>query len=603
MTISYTLKVANSHFGGFSKLLFRWKGSIYKLLYKEFIVFVALYALLSLVYRRLLTEEQKHLYTKVAQYCNRSTDLIPMSFVLGFYVTLIVNRWWAQYTSIPLPDQLMCVISSNVHGKDERGRILRRTLIRYANLSAVLILRSVSTRVLKRFPTMDHVVEAGFMTQDECKKFESLHSDFNKYWIPCVWFTNLAAQARRDGRIRDDVALRLLMDELNLYRAKCSMLFHYDWISIPLVYTQVVTIAVYSFFAFCLVGRQFLEPLEPGQEGDLDMYVPLSTLLQFFFYAGWLKVRHGQAAGLCLMGSGWPGGPDHPPGLWGWLVQGMTPATSLLAALGTCPLGPAITPGHHRAPGLHISCATWVDQGMESPVGRCPCPCSLVSSGPLPPQVAEQIINPFGEDDDDFETNKLIDRNLQVSLLSVDDMYQNLPPAVKDKYWNESTAQPPYTTATAAETLKPSFLGSTFDMRMCEDAEQNQPAEASPSLPRIQTPLLSRFFAAASPAISIKNFGRGSRGHPHLRCPRADGSFPSPYPNCSEDPESVARIEEEEMEDEESRASEPTTPGGCPGGTRPPEASETQRKDLLLIQVKAPSSDSIGADPPESWKP
>uniref|UniRef100_A0A8C8B7G6 Bestrophin homolog n=1 Tax=Otus sunia TaxID=257818 RepID=A0A8C8B7G6_9STRI len=314
MTVSYTLKVANSRFGGFSKLLFRWKGSIYKLLYKEFIVFVVLYALLSLVYRQLLTEEQKRLYTKVAQYCNRSTDLIPMSFVLGFYVTLIVNRWWAQYTSIPLPDQLMCVISSNVHGKDERGRILRRTLIRYANLSAVLILRSVSTRVLKRFPTMDHVVEAGFMTQEERKKFESLHSDFNKYWIPCVWFTNLAAQARRDGRIRDDVALRLLMDELNLYRAKCSMLFHYDWISIPLVYTQVVTIAVYSFFAFCLIGRQFLEPLEPGQEGDLDMYVPLSTLLQFFFYAGWLKVRHGRAAGLCFMGWGWPAGPEHPPG-------------------------------------------------------------------------------------------------------------------------------------------------------------------------------------------------------------------------------------------------------------------------------------------------
>ncbi|NXC76012.1 BEST4 protein, partial [Anhinga anhinga] len=501
MTISYTLKVANSRFGGFSKLLFRWKGSIYKLLYKEFIVFVVLYAVLSLVYRQLLTEEQKRLYTKVAQYCNRSTDLIPMSFVLGFYVTLIVNRWWAQYTSIPLPDQLMCIISSNVHGKDERGRILRRTLIRYANLSAVLILRSVSTRVLKRFPTMDHVVEAGFMTQDERKKFESLHSDFNKYWIPCVWFTNLAAQARQDGRIRDDVALRLLMDELNLYRAKCSMLFHYDWISIPLVYTQVVTIAVYSFFAFCLIGRQFLEPLEPGQEGDLDMYVPLSTLLQFFFYAGWLKV-------------------------------------------------------------------------------------------------AEQIINPFGEDDDDFETNKLIDRNLQVSLLSVDDMYQNLPPAVKDKYWNESTAQPPYTMATAAETLKPSFLGSTFDMRMCEDADQSQPAEASPSMPRIQTPLLSRFFTAASPAISIKNFGRGSRGHPHLRRPRADGGFPSPFPNRPENPESVARIEEEETEDEE-----PNMLGGRPGWTQPPEASETQRKELPLIQVKAPSSESFGADQLDAQEP
>lgn len=37
------------------------------------------------------------------------------------------------------------------------------------------------------------------------------------------------------------------------------------------------------------------EPLDPGKEpspalGDLDMFVPLTTLLQFFFYAGWLKV-------------------------------------------------------------------------------------------------------------------------------------------------------------------------------------------------------------------------------------------------------------------------------------------------------------------------
>ncbi|XP_048353059.1 bestrophin-4 [Sphaerodactylus townsendi] len=492
MTISYTLKVANARFGGFSKLLFRWKGSIYKLLYKEFLVFILLYAALSVTYRHLLNKSQKHLFSKVAQYCNRSTDLIPLSFVLGFYVTLIVNRWWAQYTSIPLPDQLMCVISSNVHGKDDKGRILRRTLIRYANLSSVLILRSVSTRVLKRFPTMDHLVDAGFMTQDERKKFESLHSDFNKYWIPCVWFTNLAAQARRDGRVRDDVALRLLMDELNLYRSKCSMLFHYDWISIPLVYTQVVTIAVYSFFAFCVIGRQFLD-----QDGDLDMYVPLPTLLQFFFYAGWLKV-------------------------------------------------------------------------------------------------AEQIINPFGEDDDDFETNKLIDRNFQVSLLSVDDMYQNLPPTGKDKYWNESTAQPPYTMATVAETLKPSFMGSTFDMRMSDGSEQNQQVDVSPNMTRIQTPRLNRFLAAAaSPAISLKNFGKSSRNHHQLLRARAEGAFPSSSPSFyrREDPEAVGHIEEEETENEETTLSVTPTSDSHLGVSYKPKNTEIQGKELPHITVMEASND------------
>lgn len=140
----------------------------------------------SFPHRFMLTPTQQDLFERIALYCDQFTNasFIPVLFVLGkshldwlrhrsqspsfifgsflgFYVTMAFNRWWGQYTSFPLPDNLMMVVSGNVHGTDERGRLLRRTLMRYANLSSVLILRSISTRVHKRFPTLDHVVDAG----------------------------------------------------------------------------------------------------------------------------------------------------------------------------------------------------------------------------------------------------------------------------------------------------------------------------------------------------------------------------------------------------------------------------------------------------------
>uniref|UniRef100_A0A8C0JCW1 Bestrophin homolog n=1 Tax=Chelonoidis abingdonii TaxID=106734 RepID=A0A8C0JCW1_CHEAB len=290
MTVTYTNRVADVRLGTFSQLLLRWKGSIYKLLYCEFFIFITLYFSISLTYRLVLNASQRLMFEKLTLYCNNYAELIPVSFVLGFYVALVVSRWWGQYESIPWPDRIMNLVSSNVDGQDEYGRLLRRTLMRYSNLCSVLILRSVSTAVYKRFPSTEHIVRAGLMTPEEHKKFESLNSPHNKFWIPCVWFSNLAVKARNEGRIRDSVLLQGILNELNTLRSQCGRLYGYDWISIPLVYTQVVTVAVYSFFLACLIGRQFLDPAKGYPGHELDLFVPVFTLLQFFFYAGWLKV-------------------------------------------------------------------------------------------------------------------------------------------------------------------------------------------------------------------------------------------------------------------------------------------------------------------------
>lgn len=45
--------------------------------------------------------------------------------------------------------------------QDERGRLMRRNIVRYAILAYVITLKHVSVRVKKRFPTLQHIVDAG----------------------------------------------------------------------------------------------------------------------------------------------------------------------------------------------------------------------------------------------------------------------------------------------------------------------------------------------------------------------------------------------------------------------------------------------------------
>lgn len=45
--------------------------------------------------------------------------------------------------------------------QDERGRLMRRIVMRYVCLCLTMVLSNVSPRVKKRFPTLQHLVEAG----------------------------------------------------------------------------------------------------------------------------------------------------------------------------------------------------------------------------------------------------------------------------------------------------------------------------------------------------------------------------------------------------------------------------------------------------------
>lgn len=250
--------------------------------------------------------------------------------------------------SIPWPDSIAVSVASSVRGHDDRGRLMRRTILRYMNLCLNMVFTMLSPQARSRFPTLDDVVDGGFLVPHERLIIEHLNEKTPgpKYYVPCVWAGAVAVKARRENRIKDDMALYQIIKEICKFRQMAQDLLSYDWICIPLVYTQVATLATYIYFFSSLLGKQFIVEPEPEM---VDIYVPIFLFLEFTFMMGWLKV-------------------------------------------------------------------------------------------------AETMLNPFGEDDDDFEVNWLMDRNITVSYLIVDEMNNEFPEMLRDAYWdNVIPDELPYT--------------------------------------------------------------------------------------------------------------------------------------------------------------
>lgn len=239
----------------------------------------------------MMTEEQQTKFIKYVVLFDSWTKEIPLTFLLGFYVAMIIRRWWDCCQLISWPDHLLYNVSALIRGNDPETRIIRKTIARYAILSSVLAWRSISLRVLTRYPTDEHLLDSGLITKEELDLFKTIHvrvDPHQKWFVPINWIQTMMVRCFEKGTLGHTNELRVLLDALEKYRNGFFQLFIYDWIAIPLVYTQVSTISVYGYFAFALIGRQF--PSENEYREIVDMYVPIFTILQFLFYVGWLKV-------------------------------------------------------------------------------------------------------------------------------------------------------------------------------------------------------------------------------------------------------------------------------------------------------------------------
>uniref|UniRef100_A0A8R1HRK5 Bestrophin homolog n=1 Tax=Caenorhabditis japonica TaxID=281687 RepID=A0A8R1HRK5_CAEJA len=189
MTVSYALTVSSASYCAFWKLLKKWKGSILKAVWAELVVWLLLYAIIS----------------------------------------IIINLCFDIETT-----RVALTVSTLIRGKDDNVRLARRSIIRYLVLSQAMVYRDISMRVRRRFPTMKSLVEAGFLFENELRELESTENGYNKYWMPINWCNSIVSRMQEQKYIDAPVSTN---NVLNWYRyipliPAMSFLFYIGWMKV-----------------------------------------------------------------------------------------------------------------------------------------------------------------------------------------------------------------------------------------------------------------------------------------------------------------------------------------------------------------------------------
>ena len=94
------------------------------------------------------------------------------------------------------------------------------------------------------------------------------------WWIPIKWAIEVLNTAKREKFITNAPGFSHLLGRLSDFRKGLTEVASYGYLPVPLVYTQVVHLAVYVFFAVSLIGEQWIIWKQEGDE-EVDLYYPV----------------------------------------------------------------------------------------------------------------------------------------------------------------------------------------------------------------------------------------------------------------------------------------------------------------------------------------
>ena len=136
-----------------------WSRSLPAHIGLELVLYLVLYYIIHAIYWLVLEDSDRYPifyikifflwdnfrrdFDKVIDYFDKNLSSMgkEMTFLLGFYVSNIVKRWWDQYRTLPWPDTLVAISHALVDFNTDKSMDFCQTILRYCMLSYILCIR------------------------------------------------------------------------------------------------------------------------------------------------------------------------------------------------------------------------------------------------------------------------------------------------------------------------------------------------------------------------------------------------------------------------------------------------------------------------------
>ena len=239
-----------------------------------------------------------------------------LTFFLGFYVSLMLLRWWRQVSGVPTIADI-CQKLHGIVGVDSDDRYsqyfvenqqeFKKRIARYCLLSWTMCLSGFSLPLKQRFSTEREYIAKGLLTIEEYNRLvesspvkATIDGWTDKWYIPLNWAALSMNIASNENIVQNDSKSKMIPAEhkylvsiLNKFQSQLVTLTHYFENRVPRIQTQVIRMGVWGFLIIGLIsGQGTTNDCEHNLGISLLIDFPFLQLMKYLLLFGWLRVAY-----------------------------------------------------------------------------------------------------------------------------------------------------------------------------------------------------------------------------------------------------------------------------------------------------------------------